>query len=242
MTAFVLLHGGMHGPWSWERVTGSLRDAGHQVELVELPGRGGELPPDVGLDEYADVIADAVDRVDGPVALVAHSLGGVVAIRFAERSPDAIDRLVLVNALLLEDGEAAFPVLQSLREECILIRPGALEIADDGSAVSTDPATAVEAYYNRCDPADAAWAAERLCAEPLGPMSVPLQVTEEGFGWVPKTYIGGRDDRVLPWWFQQKMASSAGADLIELDADHSPFLSAPGELVECLLEAVPARS
>jgi hypothetical protein len=44
------------------------------------------------------------------------------------------------------------------------------------------------------------------------------------------------DDRVLPWWFQVKMSKAAGAQLVELEGDHSPFLSVPDDFVARLLE------
>lgn len=40
MTTFVLVHGGMHDAWCWNRIIGPLSDF-HAVEAVHLPGRGG---------------------------------------------------------------------------------------------------------------------------------------------------------------------------------------------------------
>jgi hypothetical protein len=56
---------------------------------------------------------------------------------------------------------------------------------------------------------------------------VPLRVTGDGFGSVPKIYVGSRDDRVLPWRFQLQLSKAAGAQFVELRGDHSPFLSVP---------------
>jgi hypothetical protein len=40
----------------------------------------------------------------------------------------------------------------------------------------------------------------------------------------------------LPWWFQVEMSKAAGAQLVELQGDHSPFLSVPADVVARLLE------
>ena len=61
-----------------------------------------------------------------------------------------------------------------------------------------------------------------------------MRVTGSQFGAVPKTYIGSRDDRAVPWQLQREMSEQAGADFIELDADHSPFMSATDDLVAAL--------
>ncbi len=234
VTTYVLVHGGLHGSWCWQRVVGPLRDAGHSVDAVDLPGRGG-TDGAADVEAYVDVVAAAVDRAESPVILVGHSLGGVTVSRFVESTPDAVARLVLVNALLVEDGEAALPKLQSAGEECVFLRPGALVFSEDGSTVSVAPSFVVDGFYNRCSTADAEWASAQLCAEVVAPLMVPLHLTPAGFGSVPKVYLGSRGDRVLPWKFQVEMSEAAGAQLIELDGDHSPFLSVPDDLVAHLL-------
>ena len=59
------------------------------------------------------------------------------------------------------------------------------------------------------------------------------------FAWrtVPSTYIVCTDDQMVPVSFQRRMAARAGATF-ELDSDHSPFLSAPGELADVLAPIV----
>jgi pimeloyl-ACP methyl ester carboxylesterase len=234
MTTYVLVHGALHGSWCWERVAGTLRDAGHAVDAVDLPGRDGTGSAD--FQAYTRVVAAAVDRAEPPVVLVGHSFGGVTVSQFVESAPDAVAGLVLVNALLVEDGEAVLSKLQTAGEECVFLRPGALVFSEDGSSVSVARSFVVDGFYNRCSAADAEWAAGQLCAEPVSPLMVPLHLTAAGFGSVPKVYLGSRDDRVLPWWFQVKMSKAAGAQLVELEGDHSPFLSVPGDLVARLLE------
>jgi hypothetical protein len=153
-----------------------------------------------------------------------------------QRSPAAVAALVLVNALVVEDGEAALPKLQTAGDECTFLRPGALVFSDGGSTVSVAPSFVVGGFYNRCSAADVEWACAPLCAEPVAPLIVPLHITADGFGSVPKVYLGSRGDRVLPWWFQVKMSEAAGAQLVELRGDHSPFLSVLGDVVARLLE------
>jgi pimeloyl-ACP methyl ester carboxylesterase len=234
MTTYVLVHGALHGSWCWDRVAGPLRDAGHAVDAVDLPGRGGTGSTD--FEAYTRVVAAAVDRAEPPVILVGHSFGGVTVSQFVETAPDAVAGLVLVNALLVEDGEAVLPKIQTAGSECVFLQPGALVFSEDGGNVSVARSFVVDGFYNRCSTADAEWASAQLCAEPVAPLMVPLRITAAGFGSAPKVYLGSRGDRVLPWWFQVKMSKAAGAQLVELHGDHSPFLSVPNELVARVLE------
>lgn len=237
MTTFVLVHGGLHGAWCWDRVLDPLLAAGHDAVRVDLHAHHGKgARPSI--EDYVDAIEDAVDASAAPPVIVAHSLGGVAASQFAERRPEAVSRFVLVNALVLEDGEAALPKLQTVGEDCELTRPGALAFSPDGTAVAANPAAAADAFYNRCTPADAAWATAQLRPEYLAPLIEPLRITPGGFGSVDKVYLGSRADRVLPWAFQRQWSEACGAEMVVHNGDHSPFLSVPNEFVRTLMSVM----
>lgn len=78
--------------------------AGRRSLFVDLPGHGiSDRPADFGysLEEHADALAAALDeaRVAG-AEIVAHSMGGSVAIVLAHRRGDLVSRLVLTEANL----------------------------------------------------------------------------------------------------------------------------------------------
>jgi hypothetical protein len=131
---------------------------------------------------------------------------------FVESAPDPVARPVFANALCVEDGQGALPKLQTAGEECAFLRPGSTVFAEDGSTVSVARRFVVDGFYNRCSTADAEWASAQLCAGLVAPLMGPLHLTSDGFGSVPTVYLGSRDDRVLPWWFQAEM--SKAEDLI----------------------------
>jgi pimeloyl-ACP methyl ester carboxylesterase len=236
MTTFVLVHGGLHGSWCWAPVAGPLRAAGHDVTAVDLPGRpGGPEGSSCDMASYVDVITGAIDDASGPVVLAVHSLGGVAASLAAESRAEAISRIVFVNSLLLNDGETAIGALLSRGEESALSQDGALVPSPDGATIAiASIETAIDAFYNCCEPDVARRAAIRLVPEPLPPVLEQLSITAAQFGAVPKTYVGARRDRVLPWAMQTAMADAYSAKFIELGGDHSPFLSATDELLAVL--------
>ncbi|MFC9927428.1 alpha/beta fold hydrolase [Streptomyces sp. NPDC127190] len=78
--------------------------AGRRSLFVDLPGHGvSDRPQHFGytLAEHADAVAAALDiaQVAG-AELIAHSMGGAVAIVLAHRRPDLVSRLVLTEANL----------------------------------------------------------------------------------------------------------------------------------------------
>ncbi|MFE7644909.1 alpha/beta fold hydrolase [Streptomyces phaeoluteigriseus] len=78
--------------------------AGRRSLFVDLPGHGiSDRPRDFGytLEEHADALAAALDAAGVAGAeLVAHSMGGSVAIVLAHRRPDLVARLVVTEANL----------------------------------------------------------------------------------------------------------------------------------------------
>lgn len=77
---------------------------GRRTLFVDLPGHGiSDRPADFGytLEDHADALAAALDEAGVTAAeLVAHSMGGAVAIVLAHRRPDLVSRLVLTEANL----------------------------------------------------------------------------------------------------------------------------------------------
>jgi pimeloyl-ACP methyl ester carboxylesterase len=78
--------------------------AGRRSLFVDLPGHGiSDRPRSFGytLEEHADALAAALDAAGLTGAeLVAHSMGGTVAVVLAHRRPDLVSRLVLTEANL----------------------------------------------------------------------------------------------------------------------------------------------
>ncbi|MFJ4947222.1 alpha/beta fold hydrolase [Streptomyces sp. NPDC088760] len=77
---------------------------GRRSLFVDLPGHGtSDRPADFGytLEDHADAVGAALDAAGATGAeLIAHSMGGAVAIVLAHRRPDLVSRLVLTEANL----------------------------------------------------------------------------------------------------------------------------------------------
>src|SRR5215207_10002805 len=72
----------------------------HRVIAIDLLGFGGSEKPDSGysMEAEADLVAEALAELSVRDATVAgHSLGGTVATALAERSPQLVERLVIID-------------------------------------------------------------------------------------------------------------------------------------------------
>ena len=95
----LLLHPlGSHGGF-WDVVRDDL--GGRQTIVPDLLGHGASPAPPAGagLAALTDALSADLDAVGGPVDVVGVSLGGLVAQDLADRRPDAVRRLVLVDTV-----------------------------------------------------------------------------------------------------------------------------------------------
>ncbi len=77
----------------WKPVSAQLRHPGAR-RFMGWPGFGG-APPEPGLGGIDDLVARVVREISRPVALLAQSMGGVIAVRAALEKPDLVRHLVL---------------------------------------------------------------------------------------------------------------------------------------------------
>lgn len=101
------IHGITANHLSWAAVARSLP----AVRLIapDLRGRGrsGRLPGPYGLLDHVDDLVRMLDALNVERAVVAgHSMGAFVAVRLAERHPDRVERLVLIDGGLPVRGAA----------------------------------------------------------------------------------------------------------------------------------------
>ncbi|MFC7176350.1 alpha/beta fold hydrolase [Halosegnis marinus] len=235
MTTFVLVHGAYHGAWCWHEVVPRLADRGHEAVPVELPAHGIDTtPPDAAtMADYVAAVTAAIDEADGEVALVGHSMAGMVVSAAAEARPDAVGTLVYLTAYLPADGDAMFdhrvpgsPISRAFVRD------------EDAGVGRVERDALADLFYADCSPAQVALARSLVRGEPLGPLAEPVALTDAGHGSVRRVFVRCTEDRVITPEKQAAMVDARGVDAeYELPASHSPFLSMPERLVETLADA-----
>ena len=105
--AVVLLHGKNFCGATWETTIGSLTKAGYRVLVPDQIGFCKSSKPRAAQYSFEMLAAFTrrlmESRGIAKASIVGHSLGGMLAMRFAIMYPDMVDRLVLVSPLGLKD-------------------------------------------------------------------------------------------------------------------------------------------
>jgi pimeloyl-ACP methyl ester carboxylesterase len=196
---------------------------------VDLPGH----PHGAALDRVealASALAPAVESLDGPRALIGHSLGGAVALELARTRPELVDGLVLIasGARLPVPDE----ILGRVRSDPAGERRRLMEafLADPGLPIAREVGTALRECDDAVLAADYAACAAADLRGRLGAVRAPALV------------IAGGEDRLTPPWLSEELARELPmAQLILVPAArHMPMADADGT-VNLLAAAFLAR-
>jgi pimeloyl-ACP methyl ester carboxylesterase len=97
--AVVLLHALGRDGGDWDPVAAALAAEGHRALAPDLRGHGGSARPgEYSYELFRDDVGGFLDALGlDRVAVIGHSMGGCVGYLVAERWPDRISRLVVVD-------------------------------------------------------------------------------------------------------------------------------------------------
>jgi pimeloyl-ACP methyl ester carboxylesterase len=224
----VLVHGAWHGAWCWKPLRELLERRGIKTHAADLKS-GGEQVEDL-TDFYTDAkaVRQLTDSISSPVVLAGHSYGGMLVTEASAGSAN-IKHLVMIATVMFDVDEVWKEITMPAREW--------IKATADSKAIAIlDKSRAVELFFNRCDPATAAWASSHLHTY-MGIKSVSQRLTRAGWKEIPSTYVACTDDRAMEIRWQRRMAERA-THSVELDSDHSPFLCMPDRVAEIFATAV----
>jgi pimeloyl-ACP methyl ester carboxylesterase len=231
---YVLVHGGGHGGWCWQRVVPLLRAAGHEVYTPTLTGLGERshlLRPDIDLDTHiADIVGVLRYEDLTDVILVGHSYGGMVITGVADRARSRIGQLVYLDAAHPRQGESLADVAAAMMEAT----RSELRVVDGVELVLWPDSTAVQ-YYGVTDPADFAWMQAKLTPHPWKCFTQPLRLMDEAaVKRIPRTNI----NCTAALRMSQGDALERQLDaqrLWEIDTGHDLMITEPRAVADMLL-------
>jgi pimeloyl-ACP methyl ester carboxylesterase len=236
MATFVVAHGAWSGGWSWRKIRERLRARGHEVFTPTYTGLGERAHlarPEFGLETHVQDVLGVLEYEDlRDLVLLGHSYGGMVATVVADRAPGRIRRLAYLDAFVPRDGQCLFdlvgPEERARRQALIESEGGGWRMAPNPPS----PDTSEE---------DLAWTLPRRAPLAARSFQEPAKLTGAA-DRLPKSYI--YCTRASPGdVFRQfrDRARKEGWQCFDIDATHSPNVTAPDALTE-ILEKIAAAS
>jgi len=217
----VLAHGAWADGSSWSRVIGPLIAAGHKVSAASLPLTSFE----------ADVAAieRALERVTGPIVLVAHAYAGAViaAVRNVR-----VQALVYITALAPDEGETVGDVFNRAPPHA-----RAPKLSPDTHGLIYLPESAFAAAFapNATAEEQALLAALQ---RPIAPACITTRVGRPSWRGLPSWFLVAEQDYMILPETQRFMAQRMRARVRTQEVDHTPSVTAPMVVVETIREAI----
>jgi len=214
---------------SWNEVAAPLRDAGHTIHALTLPGLESREADRTGItfQDHVDAVTHALDALDTPAVLVGHSGGGAIAGAAVDARPDRVARVIYVDSFPLAeggvvndelpvvDGEVPLPDWSTFEDEDLIDLTDELRARFRAIAIP-EPARVTSDAVHLVDPRRYQVPATVICCEFRA---------EQLRGWMSQG-------------FASELPLTNDVELVDLPTGHWPQFTKPAELAATILAAV----
>ncbi len=248
----VLLHGLGDSSIGWQFIEPGLAQAGYRITVWDALGAGRSDKPasgDYSIEAHAVRLKEMLDALGIQQAtLVGHSLGGTVALTFAERNPEKVRALCLIDPAAYSDGAMGgrwFWTTPLLAEAVLGLLParaitkyGLEQNFHNHAAISLE----LERMYLREARRDGAISA--LIAQERQLVPQDLEKFEQAHRTIqkPTLILWGQEDKLVPLAQGRRLAKDIDGSTLVIfpGVGHSPHLEAPtmvlGQVIPFLKE------
>jgi pimeloyl-ACP methyl ester carboxylesterase len=235
LAIFLVAHGAWSAGWAWKKMHPLLRKSGHRLLTPSYTGLGERAHlanPNIDLETHIQDILGVIEFEElRAFTLIGHSYGGMVATGIADRVPERIGELIYLDAFVTQDGQTLADLVPPER------RRRMTEQAQKEGYVLPNP------IPPDTDPADIDWITTRRLPHPFKCFDTPLRLRDGGLS-LPRSYVYcarcAPDDNFGQ--FAKRAKKEPGWRYFELDASHSPHITAPDALAALLDRIVSSRS
>jgi pyruvate dehydrogenase E2 component (dihydrolipoamide acetyltransferase) len=225
-----LIHGLFADADSYTLVARRLAKGGLRVLAIDLPGHGASDATATTLDQLVDATATVLRALAvGPVRLVGHSLGAMIAAKIAAQGEVALDHLLLLSPAGLGreiddsfvNGMIAADSIADLEREIAKL---------DGGSLSPSYLAELLSRIGARRPMLRALAASITDrGDQRHSIATDLERVK-----APVTVVFGLEDRIIPWQHATQLPARAAIHFVK-SAGHMPHWSAPNLVADVLL-------
>jgi pimeloyl-ACP methyl ester carboxylesterase len=233
MRTYVLVHGGGHGGWCYQRVARILRSRGHEVYTPTMTGLGERahlLSPTIDLNMQITDVVKALEFEDlRNVILVGHSYGGMIITGVADRTTDRVGHLVYLDAAYPRNGQS---LVDHAGPMMLAARAGALVV--DGVELVLFPGEDPLGFFGVTDPEQIAWMKPRLTPHPWKCFEQKLLLgNEEAMRKIPESHI--ICTQTIPGRDMEMLKARSNGRVWDIDTGHDLMITEPQAVAELLL-------
>ena len=233
----VLLHGFLESSTIWKNVVSAFKET-HQIIAIDLLGHG--KTEKLGYIHSMETMAETVHAVLSELkvekaSIIGHSMGGYVALAFAEKFPQQLEKLVLLNSSTVADSEErkenrdrAKRLVKQNKQAFISMAIKNLFTDENRNALRTEINALVEEAVQLPE--------EYIIAsvEGLKNRKDRTEILQQYSG--EKIIIAGKNDPVVPFKEIEAIAEKTYSTFISFEDGHMSYLENKEELLKVLNE------
>ena len=233
----VLLHGFLESSTIWKNVVSAFKET-HQLITIDLLGHG--KTEKLGYIHSMETMAETVHAVLSELkvekaSIIGHSMGGYVALAFAEKFPQQLEKLVLLNSSTVADSEErkenrdrAKRLVKQNKQAFISMAIKNLFTDENRNALRTEINALVEEAVQLPE--------EYIIAsvEGLKNRKDRTEILQQYSG--EKIIIAGKNDPVVPFKEIEAIAEKTNSTFISFEDGHMSYLENEEELLKVLNE------
>ncbi len=220
----VLVHGGFVDGSGWQGVYDLLAADGYRVSIVQNPT--------LSLEGDAAATRMILDRQDGPTILVGHSYGGAVISEAGTH--EHVAGLVYICAFAPDAGESVNTLIGTFPTDGP--QPPILPPVD--GFLFLDREKFHHSFAGDLPAKQAAFYADSQV--PWGVEALGGTISEPAWRSKPSWYLVTTGDLMIPPDAQRSMSERIGANVSDVDASHSVYVSQPAAIADLIKEAAAA--
>ena len=233
----VLLHGFLESSTIWKNVVSAFKET-HQIIAIDLLGHG--KTEKLGYIHSMETMAETVHAVLSELkvekaSIIGHSMGGYVALAFAEKFPQQLEKLILLNSSTVADSEErkenrdrAKRLVKQNKQAFISMAIKNLFTDENRNALRTEINALVEEAVQLPE--------EYIIAsvEGLKNRKDRTEILQQYSG--EKIIIAGKNDPVVPFKEIEAIAEKTNSTFISFEDGHMSYLENKEELLKVLNE------
>lgn len=220
----VILHGWTYSLDKWSKFINLLKENGFEVELAKIPGLTQESNEFWNLDKYTAWLNKLLDKYKDKIILLGHSNGGRIAINYAVKYPNKLEKLILIDSAGIFHNELP------IKFKRIIFK----NISKVGKRLTKSDILR-KILYKFAREGDYEKASENMKKTITDLINTDLKPIL-GKITVPTLIIWGENDRVTPIsdaYLMNKNIIQSKLRVVK-DARHSPFFTHPKEVIKLI--------
>jgi len=229
----LILHGWGAGSGSWTEVIKRLSDKGYKVICPDFPGFGkSQTPPKAwSVSDYLNWLSDFTNHLNlDKFYLIGHSFGGRIAIKFAGKYPERLEKLILCSPAGIKMKFGLKTSLISLIAEF-----GKVAFSFKFLRIFKDTARGIFYVFLRSKDYVKAKGVMRETVKKVIEEDLSSYLSEINSNTL---IIWGRKDKMVPVEYADAFKKSIKDSKLEIlnGVGHSPHLEAPEKLSEIIIK------